>query len=102
MSDDLTRCPCCEGDGYFYGDEKPPSPWGDASELSHLRAEVERLTAALADKRTHAEDGEVNRVSRRLIAGFMLDCNAIGHVAAAENLVRAIKVVAAHRDRRQG
>ncbi|ABL71674.1 hypothetical protein Pden_3607 [Paracoccus denitrificans PD1222] len=72
------------------------------AELDSLRAEVERLTAALSDERAHAEEGEVNRASRRLIAGFMLDCNVIGHVAAAENLVRAIKGVTAHRARRQG
>lgn len=73
-----------------------------ADELARLSAEVERLTAALSDERAHAEEGEVNRASRRLIAGFMLDCNVIGHVAAAENLVRAIKGVTAHRARRQG
>ena len=94
-----------------------------AAELARLRAEVERLKwerdvwrekmdhalqcerdarAALADERAHAEEYEINRASRRLIAGFMLDCNAIGHVAAAENLVLAIKSAVAHRARRQG
>ncbi|WP_080622312.1 hypothetical protein [Paracoccus yeei] len=33
----------------------------------------------------------VAEASHRLIVGFMLDCNVIGHVAAAENLVRGIK-----------
>lgn len=36
--------------------------------------------------------------SVRLIAGFMLDCNAIGVHGAGENLVRAIKErIAAYR-----
>lgn len=36
-------------------------------------------------------EAEKDKACRRLISGFMLDCNAIGYIAAAENLVRGIK-----------
>ncbi|MDQ7262721.1 hypothetical protein NM680_13055 [Paracoccus sp. PS-1] len=117
MSDDLTRCPCCEGEGYFYGDEKPPSPWGDAAELSRLRAEVERLKwerdlwrekmdhalqcerdsrAALAEERRHA-DAMADALERATVyaEGPMAD--------RVEPMVRQCRAaLAQHRARRQG
>lgn len=100
MSDDLTRCPCCEGEGYFYGDDKPPNPWGDAAELARLRAEVERLTAALADERAHA-DALMDDVRQRLSydAETFHDQGAWDREDACLAIMKRIDL---HRARRQG
>ena len=49
------------------------------------------MTDQLDTTAIDADDAEKNQAARRLISMFMLDCNSIGHVAAAENLVRGIK-----------
>lgn len=45
--------------------------------------------------RAQMVEEEKDKACRLLISGFMLDCNAIGYIAAAENLVRGIKEYAA-------
>ncbi|QRZ14745.1 hypothetical protein JWJ88_17420 [Paracoccus methylovorus] len=94
MSDELTRCPCCEGEGYFYGDEKPPSPWGDADEIARLRAEVERLTGSLetvqrAARTLHAAGQEI---TRNAVAA------AMGEAAALKEMDRSEYAAAASLD----
>ena len=38
FDDDMTRCPCCDGEGYFYHGDEPKSPWGDAATIARLSA----------------------------------------------------------------
>ena len=56
-----------------------------------------RLTAHPPQPSVSVAEAETNAECRKMIAGFMLECNAIGHIGAAENLVRSIKQYAALR-----
>lgn len=73
-----------------------------ADEIARLRAEVERLTAALSDERRHADE-----MAR---AAEMLDTHAVAihdadgkcYSVSARDYARLFDALAAHRARRQG
>lgn len=48
LDDDMTRCPCCDGEGYFYHGDEPKSPWGDAATIARLTAERDEARARIA------------------------------------------------------
>lgn len=45
FDEDMTRCPCCDGEGYFYHGDEPKSPWGDAATIARLTAELAQARA---------------------------------------------------------
>lgn len=64
--------------------------------LEFIDEEVELVRQAAAALRAGLpEDGALLRACQRRIHGFMLDCNAIGLLGAAENLHKGLKQDAA-------
>ncbi|WP_312527085.1 hypothetical protein [Paracoccus sp. (in: a-proteobacteria)] len=82
FDDDMTRCPCCDGEGYFYHGDEPKSPWGDAATIARLTAE---LTQARAEA-VAAYESAVWQV-RSSVPGHML-------VGDTERICDAIRALA--------
>lgn len=60
FDDDMTRCPCCDGEGYFYAGDEPPSPWGDAATIARLTRERDEALAKVAAAFEAAADAAIN------------------------------------------
>ncbi len=67
---------------------------GTARSMVRGAATIEHLLKASLNRDLDPNEAAADN---RLIAGFMLDCNAIGRDAATENLIRGIKAEAARR-----
>ena len=102
MTPDQYRREGAEAMRAYIANDCDPAHLSRSDNPTEFRAiDVDEVLAGTSVQKTHkteigtaapdAVEAEKDQTARRLVSMFMLDCNAIGYVAAAENLVRGIK-----------